>query len=120
MSPGTYFGEGQRKAERLVGDTGISVYGAMFDILHRITDDKAPAVVFFAGAVGLPIYSAVDASEWEIRALSIWAKNHAQFGSMGSQYKTQHEPILYLFKKGRGTRWFGANNDTTVWDYDRA
>ena len=120
LSPGTYFGEGQRKAERLVGDTGISVYGAMFDILHRITDDKATAFVFFAGAVGLPIYSAVDASEWEIRALIIWAKNHAQFGSMGSQYKTKHEPILYLFKKGRGTRWFGANNETTVWDYDRA
>ena len=120
LSPGTYFGEGQRKAERLVGDTGISVYGAMFDILHRITDDNATAFVFFAGAVGLPIYSAVDASEWEIRALIIWAKNHAQFGSMGSQYKTKHEPILYLFKKGRGTRWFGANNETTVWDYDRA
>ena len=120
LSPGTYFGEGQRKAERLVGDTGVSVYGAMFDILHRITDDNATAFVFFAGAVGLPIYSAVDASEWEIRALIIWAKNHAQFGSMGSQYKTKHEPILYLFKKGRGTRWFGANNETTVWDYDRA
>ena len=120
LSPGTYFGEGQRKAERLVGDTGISVYGAMFDILHRITDDKATAFVFFAGAVGLPIYSAVAAREWEIRALIIWAKNPAQFGSMGSQYKTKHEPILYLFKKGRGTRWFGANNETTVWDYDRA
>ena len=120
LSPGTYFGEGQRKAERLVGDTGISVYGAMFDILHRITDAKATAFGFFAGAVGLPIYSAVDASEWEIRALIIWAKTHAQFGSMGSQYKTKHEPILYLFKKGRGTRWFGANNETTVWDYDRA
>ena len=62
LSPGTYFGEGQRKAERLVGDTGISVYGAMFDILHRITDDKATAFVFFAGAGGLPIYWAVEAS----------------------------------------------------------
>ena len=120
LSSGTFYGEGQRKADRLVGDTGVSVYGAMFDILHRITDDNATAFVFFAGAVGLPIYSAVDASEWEIRALIIWAKNHAQFGSMGSQYKTKHEPILYLFKKGRGTRWFGANNETTVWDYDRA
>jgi DNA modification methylase len=120
LSPGTYFGEGQRKAERLVGDEGVSVYGKMFDLLSEITDDKASAFVFFAGAVGLPIYSAVDASQWEIRALIIWAKNHAQFGSMGSQYKTKHEPILYLFKKGRSTRWHGANNETTVWEYDRA
>jgi DNA modification methylase len=120
LSSGTFYGEGQRKAERLVGDIGISVYGAIFDILHRITDDKAAVFVFFAGAVGLPIYSAVDASQWEIRALIIWAKNHAQFGSMGSQYKTKHEPILYLFKKGRSTRWHGANNETTVWEYDRA
>jgi DNA modification methylase len=120
LSSGTYSDEGRRKAERLVGDTGVSVYGAMFDILHRITDDKATVFVFFAGQVGLPIYSAVDASQWEIRALIIWAKNHAQFGAMGSQYKTKHEPILYLFKKGRSTRWHGATNETTVWEYDRA
>ena len=120
LSSGTFSGLGRRTSERLEGDNSPTLYNKIFNIFDGITDDKAVAFVFFAGVLGFPVYDAVERSSWKIRALIIWAKNHAQFGSMGSQYKTKHEPILYLFKKGHSTRWFGATNETTVWEYDRA
>jgi len=120
LSSGTFSGLGRRTSERLEGDNSPTLYTKIFNIFNDITDDKAVAFVFFAGVLGFPVYDAVERSAWQIRALIIWAKNHAQFGSMGSQYKTKHEPILYLFKKGHSTRWFGATNETTVWEYDRA
>ena len=116
----TFSDFGKRISEQLEGDNSPTLYNKIFNIFDDITDDKAVAFVFFAGAMGFPVYDAVERSSWKIRALVIWAKNHAQFGSMGSQYKTKHEPILYLFKKGKSTRWYGENNETTVWEYDRA
>ena len=116
----TFSDFGKRISEQLEGDNSPTLNNKIFNIFDDITDDKAVAFVFFAGAMGFPVYDAVERSSWKIRALVIWAKNHAQFGSMGSQYKTKHEPILYLFKKGKSTRWFGENNETTVWEYDRA
>jgi len=120
LSSGTFSDFGRRTSERLEGDNSPTLYYKIFNIFDDITDDKAVAFVFFAGVMGFPVYDAVERSSWKIRALVIWAKNHAQFGSMGSQYKLKHEPILYLFKKGKSTRWFGENNETTVWEYDRA
>ena len=116
LSSGTYFGEGQR--EKLKNDD-VDMYKETIPIISNILKaDKSCAYIFYAGAKGKYIYDAVDKSDMKIRALIIWNKNHAQFGSMGSQYKQKHEPILYLYKKT--TDWYGANNEITVWDIDRA
>jgi DNA modification methylase len=120
LSSGAYFAGGQRVDEKLEGDNAPSLYYQITDLLYGITDDKASCYLFFAGAKGFEVYDAIKNSQWEILALIFWNKNHAQFGSMGSQYKQKHEPILYLFKRGKSTRWFGATNEVTVWDYDRA
>lgn len=119
LSSGTYFGKGQREGEKLASDD-TDIYADVLPILFdSLKDDKVSAYVCFAGARGLEVYTAVSMSGFAVRALIIWNKNHAQFGSMGSQYKQKHEPILYLYKKGKSTQWFGANNEVTVWDIDR-
>ena len=119
LSSGTYFGKGQREGEKLASDD-VDIYADVLPVLFdALKDDKVSAYVCFAGARGLEVYNAVSASGFVVRALIIWNKNHAQFGSMGSQYKQKHEPILYLYKKGKSTQWFGANNEVTVWDIDR-
>ncbi|KKN17529.1 hypothetical protein LCGC14_0964860 [marine sediment metagenome] len=120
LSSGTYFGEGQRQGDRILNDDIPGIYASVIPMMALHTDEGAAAFVFFAGAKGLEIYQAVEASPWEARALIIWNKNHAQFGSMGSHYKQKHEPILYLYKPKSATRWHGAANEVTVWDYDRS
>lgn len=119
LSSGTYFGKGQREKEKLASDD-CDIYAEIMPVIFDILkDDKVSVYLCFAGARGLEVYNAVALANFTVRALIIWNKNHAQFGSMGSQYKQKHEPILYLYKKGKSTQWFGANNEVTVWDIDR-
>ena len=63
--------------------------------------------------------ASVLASGYEIRCTIIWNKNQAQFGALGAQYKTKHEPCYYLYKKNQSPYWYGPNNEVTVWDIDR-
>ena len=37
-----------------------------------------------------------------------------------AQYKYKHEPIYYMFKDGQTVNWYGAKNETTVWEISRA
>jgi hypothetical protein len=51
-------------------------------------------------------------------AVYLWhsdSKSQAQFGALGAQYKTKHEPCYYLFKRGQSPQWFGPTNEVTVW-----
>jgi site-specific DNA-methyltransferase (adenine-specific) len=115
LSSGTYFKKGQRK--QTINDN-INIYSKTIPIISNILKkDKSCVYIFFADATGHYIYDAINDSDLKIRASIIWNKNHAQFGSMNSQYKKKHEPILYLYKKT--TNWCGANNEITVWDIDR-
>jgi len=118
-SSGTYFGEGKRKSEKLAGDDGNIFGKAMPFIVSTLKEYRCCVYLCFGGALGYPVYKAVYENDLIPRALIIWNKNHAQFGSMGSQYKQKHEPILYLYRKGKSTQWYGANNEVTVWDIDR-
>ncbi len=61
----------------------------------------------------------MSAAGYERRCTIIWNKNQAQFGAIGAQYKTKHEPCYYLFKKGKAPNWKGPTNEVTVWDVDR-
>jgi len=119
LSSGTYFGNGKRSAEKLANDNRDIFGEAMPMIVSILKADKCCIYLCFGGALGYPVYKAVYDNDLIPRALIIWNKNHAQFGSMGSQYKQKHEPILYLYRKGKSTQWFGANNEVTVWDIDR-
>ncbi len=119
LSSGTYFGKGKRSAEQLANDDKDIFGEAMPMIVSTLKDDKCCVYLCFGGALGYPVYKAVHDNDLIPRALIIWNKNHAQFGSMGSQYKQKHEPILYLYRKGKSTQWYGANNEVTVWDIDR-
>jgi DNA modification methylase len=64
--------------------------------------------------------SAVMSAGYEVRNTIIWNKNLAQFGAIGAQYKSKHEPCLYCFKKGNSPYWQGPNNEVSVWDVARS
>lgn len=119
LSGGSYFSKGKREKERLKNDDRDVYKEVMPIIFSFLKDDQVCVYICFAGTLGKAVFDAVHDSQFMVRALIIWNKNHAQFGSMGSQYKQKHEPILYLYKKGKTTQWFGENNEVTVWDIDR-
>lgn len=51
-------------------------------------------------------------------ATIIWAKNAAGMGFQ--DYRSQHEPILYGWKEGKGAHFYcGDRTKTTLWDFSR-
>ena len=85
---------------------------------HQFSDDKTALYVWFASARIGTVIGALAAAKWEIRNMLMWVKNTFA-GSLFAQYKHAYEPFFYCFKKGKSTRWFGPNNESTVWRYDK-
>ncbi len=85
---------------------------------HNFSDGKTALYLWFASAKITTVLKALDQTGWQQRNLLIWVKNTFA-GSLFAQYKHKYEPCFYCFKKGRSTRWYGPNNETTVWQCDK-
>ncbi len=85
---------------------------------YVFSDGKATLYLWFASAMITTVLKALQLTRWQQRNLLIWSKNTFA-GSLFAQYKHRYEPCFYCFKKGKSTRWFGPNNETTIWECDK-
>lgn len=53
-------------------------------------------------------------SEFEIKSLIIWNKQHFALGR--GDYHWKHEPCWYAIKKGHNHNWQGSRKECTVWE----
>lgn len=86
---------------------------------HRFSDDRAALMLWFASAKMRCIMDGFEGAGWTARTLIVWNKLKAHYGALGAQYKHKYEPLWYCFKPGKSPRFFGATNETTVWDFDQ-
>ena len=70
--------------------------------------------IWFADRCGKPVYDAVEAIGYKVRAMIIWNKLDAHYGAFMAQYMQKHEPCLYIVDGN--ANWIGASNEVTVWD----
>ena len=116
---GVDYDGGTTKRAKLAGDATPDLYGPSLTLAARFSDDKCPVYLWHSDSKSAAVSAAVSAAGYERRCTIVWNKNVAQFGALGAQYKTKHEPCYYLYKKGKTPRWFGPTNEVTVWDVDR-
>ncbi len=115
---GVAYDGGAKKRDALVNDgVGTCIYAAALPLLARVADDSAAFYLWYAD--GHAAAAAAAAAGYQIVAQIIWAKNHAQFVT-SAHYKGKHEPCYYGHKRGKTARWYGPNNEVTLWEYDRA
>ena len=113
---GVDYNGGAKKREALTDDhIGTDIYERAIPALARAADDTAPLYLWYADGHA----AAAAAAGYQITAQIIWAKNHAQFVT-SAHYKGKHEPCYYGHKRGRSARWFGPNNEVTLWECDRS
>lgn len=105
------------KRERLEGDKSGALYLPALQSLKTILADNAPMYVWFADRVGRPLYEAVEAIGYEVRAMIIWHKLKAHYGNFMAQYMQKHEPCLYIVNGS--SSWIGPTNEVTVWEVDQ-
>lgn len=74
------------------------------------------AYVWHGGLHGGTVEESLKASGFELRAQIIWRKSGLIIGR--GHYHWQHEPCLYVVRKGGKGHWQGARDQSTVWDID--
>jgi len=107
------------RREKLANDGTPDIYNDSLLMMYLYSKKDTPLYLWYSDSKSLAVLNAVLNAGYEIRTNIIWNKNVAQFGAIGAQYKTKHEPCLYCYKKGQKTNWIGANNEVSVWDIDR-
>jgi DNA modification methylase len=107
------------RRDKLKNDDDVDMYGLPLQNAALVTTDKACLYLWFADRFADSVINGCRNAGFNIRNWIIWNKNVAQFGAIGAQYKSKHEPCIYAFKKGKTVNWSGANNEVTVWDVSR-
>jgi DNA modification methylase len=108
-----------KRREKLENDDKVDMYGGSLPLAYAYSNDSAPLYLWFADRFAKDVLNALENNSYQVRTWIIWNKNMAQFGAIGAQYKTKHEPVIYAFKKGKAPTWNGVTNEVTVWDVDR-
>lgn len=111
------------RREKLANDGDAGIYGRVLPVVYGSTKETAALYLWFSdsksAAVIAAVIAAVTAAGYDVRNTIIWNKNLAQFGAIGAQYKSKHEPCLYCFKSGSAPKWVGPTNEVSVWDVKR-
>lgn len=86
---------------------------AVFVNYFEVMNDDAAIYVFHPSSFQMAFENKMRNAGMEIRSQCVWVKNAPTFG--WSQYRFQHEPVFYAYKKGRTPAWYGDRKQTTVW-----
>ncbi len=109
----------EKRREKLANDDDVNMYDLPIKNAFIYSTDNACLYLWFADRFASDVIYGVTDAGYSIRNWIIWNKNVAQFGAIGAQYKSKHEPCIYAFKKGKKVNWCGSNNQITVWDINR-
>ena len=107
------------RREKLANDGTADIYDAVLPVVFDASKPTAALYLWFSDSKSAAVTAAVTAAGYEVRNTLIWNKNLAQFGAIGAQYKSKHEPCLYCFKRGNSPTWRGPTNEVSVWDVKR-
>jgi DNA modification methylase len=110
---------GTVERDALQGDKTPALYEPALRLAAEHSTSDMALYLWHSDSKSAAVSAAVSAAGFERRCTIIWNKNMAQFGALGAQYKTKHEPCYYLFKRGHAPKWYGPTNEITVWDEDR-
>jgi DNA modification methylase len=75
------------------------------------------AYVWHAGIFAGEVAESLVATDFEMRAQIIWAKNSHAISR--GHYHWQHEPCWYAVKKGATGHWVGDRSQMTLWKIDK-
>jgi len=86
---------------------------SIFERYNEHTKKDAAFYICHSDKASREFRNAFESVGLEWRATIIWMKNISAFNF--AQYKYQHEPIFYCFRKGNTVSWYGDATNTTKW-----
>ena len=109
----------EKRRDKLKNDDDVNMYDLPVKNAYLASKDDAPIYLWFADRFAADVIDGINGAGYQVRSWIVWNKNVAQFGAIGAQYKSKHEPCIYAFKKGKSPNWSGPTNEVTVWDVSR-
>lgn len=111
-----YEGGANNKIKRrgIIGDGSADLYIPALINCKYACKKGAPMYIWFTDSFVKFVYDAIDAINYEVRAMIIWNKIDAHYGGYMAQYLQKHEPCLYIVDGN--PNFIGPPNEVTVWD----
>ena len=100
-----------KKRTEIEGDEDADLYAPI------LASCPAPvAYIWFSSTRTGEVWDAIRSGGWECRMVIVWNKLSPHYGALGAHYKNKYEPLAYIVRPGRGAKWIGPSNETSVWD----
>ena len=96
---------------------GYAFLRATFDNLSNAMAKDASIYVFYATAKGRIFHDAFEDAGFKLAASLVWKKDSLVLSR--TDWKFNHEPILYGWKRDGKHIWYGDQKQTTVFEFDR-
>lgn len=86
----------------------------VFTGYSSLMSDESAIYVFHSSSYQSEFEHAMKSNNILVRSQCIWVKAVPTFG--WSQYRWQHEPCFYAYKKGHAPSWYADRKQSTVWE----
>lgn len=104
------------KNDTLQGEDLKQLFQQSMTNAFYVTTKKAVFYIWYATSKSIETLTGVRDSGLEVRAYIFWYKVQSPMSAFMSQYIPNYEPLLYCFKSGSSTDWYGATNEKCVWE----
>ena len=102
--------------DKLQGEDLKQLFQKSMTNAFNSTTGKAVFYIWYATSKTLETLIGVTEAGLEVRAYIFWYKVSSPMSAFMSQYIPNYEPLLYCYKKGSTTNWYGATDEKCVWE----
>ena len=88
-----------------------------FNCFHAVMAQDASIYVFYATAKARVFHDAYEDAGFKVGAGLVWKKDRLVLTR--TDWKYNHEPIIWGWRKDGRHRWYGDQKQTTVFEFDR-
>jgi DNA modification methylase len=105
------------QGDKMTNEQFCKFLATTFGNYRRIVKPGASLYVCHPSSWQREFQNALEASGFDVRCQTIWAKNTFAWGF--GRYKFRHEPIFYAHVAGQSDAWYGDKSQSTLWEENK-
>jgi len=91
----------------------------MLNVAHQVSNENRALYLWFSDSQAVPICNALENAGFKRWAWIVWVKNNFNMSLNPQHYRQKHEMCLYASTGLNMPKWYGPNNESTVWEYPK-
>ena len=91
----------------------------MLTVAHSFSKQDRGLYLWFSDSQAVAICNAAESAGFKRYAWLVWVKQHFNMSLNPQHFRQKHEMCLYASSGSKMPKWYGPNNECTVWEYDK-